>query len=180
MITGRNIALIGFMASGKTSVGALLGERTGLPFIDIDRILEDLEGLSVAEIFARRGEAYFREREGRLFRQICEGSSQIIACGGGTTIDQQNRDCLAARCVAVWLRASAGEILQRIAEPGAPVRPMLREGDRSLIVPELMRRREAFYAGAELIVETDGRTVEEIAGEIAARLGLPGMDPRCA
>lgn len=179
MIEGRNIALVGFMAAGKTSVGIRLAEQTGLPFYDVDRIVEDLEGASVADIFARRGEAYFREREGLIFRQVCEGSSQIIACGGGTVIDERNRDCLAARCVAVWLRASAGAILQRIAEPGAPVRPLVRNGDAGLVVPDLMRRREVLYAQADLVVETDGRPVDEIAREIAIRLGLPGAEERC-
>lgn len=180
MIDGRNIALIGFMAAGKTSVGKRLAERTGLPFFDIDRIVEEIEGASVADIFARRGEAYFREREGLVFRQICEGANQIIACGGGTVIDERNRECIEHRCHAVWLRASAGAVLQRIAEPGAPIRPLVREVDPGIVVPELMRRREALYAGADLVIETDGRSIEEIALEIQMRLGLPGLGAPCA
>ena len=99
-----NIALVGFMASGKSSVGHALGEMTGLPFRDVDRLVEEAERLTVPEIFGLLGEPYFREVEGRLFRTLCEGEGQIIGCGGGTLLDPRNRAALRAHCVAIWLR----------------------------------------------------------------------------
>jgi len=172
MIAGRNVALIGFMASGKTSVGEALSVRTGLPFRDVDGLIEGMEGATIAEIFATRGEAYFREREGALFRGLCEGQDQIIGCGGGTLMDPRNRTALVTRCVAVWLRASAAETIRRIETPGAPMRPLVKGADPRIIVPSLLRAREGLYQGAELLVDTDGRTIEEITEEIRLALDL--------
>ena len=173
MIAGRNVALIGFMASGKTSVGEALSLRTGLPFRDVDGLIERMEGATIAEIFATRGEPHFREREGVLFRELCDGQDQIIGCGGGTLMDPRNRAALMTRCVAVWLRASVAETIRRIETPGAPVRPLVKGTDSRIIVPSLLRAREGLYEGADLLVETDGRTIEEITEEIRLALALP-------
>jgi shikimate kinase len=168
-----NIALVGFMASGKSSVGQVLGSRTGLPFRDVDHLVEEAEGMSVGEIFALRGEPHFREAEGDLFRRLCAGEGQIIGCGGGTLIDPRNRAALRARCVAIWLRASAGELIRRLETTRGDARPLLAGGEPRLVVPSLLPAREGLYRGADISIETDGRGVEEIASEIIQRLSLP-------
>jgi shikimate kinase len=172
VIPKRNIALIGFMAAGKTSVGLALSALTRIPFVDVDLCIEEAEGMSVAEIFAAKGEPYFREAEGAVFRRLCEGSGRIIGCGGGTLIDPRNRAALVDGCRTVWLRVSAEDVLNRIARPDAPVRPLV-EGAPRLIVPKLLQTRESLYGIADLTIETAGRGIDEIAQEIRFSLCLP-------
>ncbi len=170
-LPGSNLALIGFMAAGKTSVGVALSLRTGLPFRDVDAAIQKAEGKSIHEIFASQGEDYFRSREGAIFRDLCAGFGQIIGCGGGTLVSPENRAILKARCYSIWLKTSQPEILRRIEAPGAPVRPLVEGADPRLIVPGLLKRREPFYGGAELIIDTDQRTVEEVVEAICLSLG---------
>lgn len=179
MIGAPNIALVGFMGSGKTSVGAALSALTGMPFHDVDRIIEEREGVSIAEIFATRGEATFRARESSVFRLLCEGSGNIIGCGGGTLIDPRNMTAMRQRCVGVWLRTSVPGILERIDARGAAVRPLLQGGSPEVIVPRLLSSREALYAEADLVIDTDGRSVVEIAEDLCRQLGLPMRFPPC-
>jgi shikimate kinase len=136
--------------------------------------VESDEGLSVGEIFERHGEAYFRELEGEVFRRLCREEQQIIGCGGGTLIDPQNQAMLRTRCCAVWLWASAGEIIRRIEQPGAPVRPLVKGEDLRVVIPRLLEKREGLYRIADLVVDTDGKSLDSIALEICRRLGLTG------
>lgn len=168
----RNIALIGFMTAGKSQVGLALAARTGLPFHDVDALIEGVEGRPVHRIFETDGEPYFRRLEARILAELCAGSGQIIGCGGGTVLAEENRRLLEARCVRVWLRVSASSVLARLEQPDSPRRPLLENRETGLVVPELLRQREAFYAESDELVETDGRAVSEIAEEIALRLGL--------
>jgi shikimate kinase len=168
-----NIALIGFMAVGKTSVGQVLSVRCGMPFRDVDQLVEEGERASIAEIFALRGEQYFREVEGRIFRALCAGEGQIIGCGGGTLLDPLNRAALRSRCVVVWLRASAQEVIRRLAASGVDARPLLKGNEPRIVVPPLLSAREDLYRGADLPIETEGRSAAEIAAEIAQILSLP-------
>jgi shikimate kinase len=173
MMGAGNIALVGFMASGKTSVGEALSAMTGIAFHDVDRIVEELEGMSVAEIFASGGEAVFRAREAAVFRQLCEQSGVIIGCGGGTLIDPVNRAALHARCVGVWLRTSVREILDRVGSRDAAIRPLLQGDAPEVVVPRLLAARESLYEEADIVIDTDGRDVVEIADEVRRTLGLP-------
>lgn len=180
MIGSPNIALVGFMGSGKTSVGEALSAMTGLPFRDVDRLVEEAEGAPVSEIFAGRGESVFRAREGAIFRHLCEGSGTIIGCGGGTLLDPRSRAALHARCVGVWLRTSVAELIRRIDGRGAAIRPLLQGGAPARIVPDLLAARETLYGEADLVIDTDGRGVVEIADEIRRTLGLPSRLGPCA
>ncbi len=168
----RNIALIGFMAAGKTQVGAALSRRSGLPFVDVDALVESLEQAPVHRIFREKGEAYFRRLETIVLRNLCEGSGAIIGCGGGTVLAEENRRMLHERCILVWLRVSGGEVLDRLARPDSPRRPVLEGLDPARVVPDLLRAREPWYEEADFKIETDGRSVEDIAEEISLRLGL--------
>lgn len=176
MLVDRNIALIGFMAAGKTQVGLRLGERTGMPFVDIDHLIVQLEQRTVEEIFREKGEPYFRAVEARLLGELCRGSSQIIGCGGGTVLGEENRKALKRRCETVWLRVSESQVLHRLEDPKAPRRPLLEGLDAAHVVHDLLEKREPLYAQADHIVETDGRTVDAVAEEIVVRLGLAAVD----
>jgi shikimate kinase len=167
-----NVALVGFMGAGKTSVGRVLAERTGLAFCDLDAEIERHAAMSVPDIFSRQGEPAFREMERALLAGFCAGSNQVIACGGGTLLDARNREVVKERCVSVWLRASPEEILQRVSRRGLAARPLLQGAEPEQIVPELLRAREATYRGADLVVDTDGRGVSEVAEEVRRILGL--------
>ena len=172
----KNIALLGFMTAGKTRVGQALSRRTGLPFHDIDALIEGIEGQSIQRIFQTQGEAYFRALETRVLTELCQGGGQILSCGGGTVLAAENRQRLRERCVSVWLVVSSDQVLLRLADPESPRRPLLEGRDPAILVPELMRQREALYAetlaGGGFRVETDGREIEEVAADIALRLGL--------
>jgi shikimate kinase len=169
----RNIALIGFMGSGKTSVGRELARRVGFVFCDLDERIESAEGMSVSEIFASRGEGSFRERERAIFSELCAGEGQVIACGGGTFLDPRNREVARPHCLTIWLRAPAEEIVKRVTRPSAPKRPLLEGADPAEVIPVLLRAREGTYEGADLVVETQGRSVGDVAEEIRTALGLP-------
>jgi len=174
----KNIALLGFMTAGKTQVGLALAGRTGLPFRDVDALIEGLEREPIHRIFQLHGEPYFRALESRVLSELCAGSGQILSCGGGTVLAPENRQRLRERCVSIWLGVSPDEALRRLGGPDSPRRPLLEGRDVTQIVPDLMRQREVLYAqtvaGEDfgLKVETDGRSIEEVAKEIALRLGL--------
>lgn len=170
---GRNLALVGFMTAGKTQVGGALASLTGLAFVDVDAVVEGLEGMPVHRIFSEKGEPHFRRMEAAVLRDLCRGTGTIIGCGGGTVLAEENRALLAARCVTVWLRVSRDEVLRRLDGPGSPRRPLLEGLDPEATVARLMPARDPLYRGADIEVETDGRTVEAIAREITLRLGLP-------
>lgn len=168
-----NIALVGFMGAGKSSVGRVLARRTGLLFCDLDTEIEREVGLAIPEIFARHGEPFFREQERSALAALCSGSQRVIACGGGTLLDPRNREIVRERCVSVWLRASTEELLRRVTARPLPARPLLQGAEPGQIIPELLRAREATYQGADLTVLTDGLDVFEVAEEIRRLLGLP-------
>lgn len=176
MFQEKNIALIGFMAAGKTQVGLRLAVRTGMPFVDIDALITQLEQRTVEEIFREKGEPYFRGVESRLLEELCRGGSQIIGCGGGTVLAEGNRMLLQSRCTTVWLRVSVDQVLLRLEDPAAPRRPLLEGLDPSRVVRDLLAVREPLYGLADHVVDTDGRTVDAVAEEIVVRLGLPTAD----
>jgi shikimate kinase len=168
-----NLAILGFMAAGKTRVGRELARATGLGFVDVDEEIERRVGLPVHRIFETRGEPFFREAESAALRELCGRTGVILACGGGTVLREQNRSLLREHCVRIWLRASRTEILARLARPSAPRRPLLEGQDVPVLVDALLREREPYYQECDLTVETDGRGPVEIAREIARRLRLP-------
>lgn len=172
VLLAKNIALVGFMTAGKTQVGERLSFRTGLPFRDVDRLVEEVAKAPVQRIFETLGEPWFRQIESRILTELCAGSGQIIGCGGGTVLRPENRQVLRDRCVTFWLRVSVAYVRTRLEEPGTPQRPLLAGRDLDLLIPELLRQREPLYAEADEVIETDGRTVDDVAEEIVARLGF--------
>jgi len=169
----RNLALTGFMTAGKSLVGQELARRTGMPLVDIDQLICEIERMPVHEIFRTRGEPYFRRIESQLLHQLCQGSGQVISCGGGTVLDPANLELLRNRCVTVWLRVSEESVLRRLEDPTSPQRPLLESLEPGIVVHKLLLQREPLYAQADFVVDTDGRTVQEVADEIIRELGIP-------
>jgi shikimate kinase len=163
-----HISLVGFMGSGKSTVGEHLAHTLRRPFFDMDRVIETRMGKSVAEIFAGEREAKFREYEYRLLLELA-GSLQpsVIACGGGAPCFAGAMDLLNVHTVTVYLQASA-EILYERLKSEAAQRPLLQgKGDLRQFIAELLAQREPFYRKAKHTVCVAGKTVGEIVREIA-------------
>ena len=166
------IVLVGFMGSGKSSVGRELARRFGAPFVDVDERIESAAGCRIRELFAREGEPAFRVREKAALLDALSVKGCVIATGGGAFADEENRDLLRAYAPVVYLEAAVETILERVA--GDLGRPLLRGGDREEVVRELLSRRVPGYRTADVTVRTDGRTVEEVAGQVAEWIGRTG------
>jgi len=163
--TFPGVVLVGFMGSGKSSVGRQLARRFGAPFVDMDERIESAAGSPIRDLFAREGEPAFREREKAALRDALSVKGCVIATGGGAFSDEENRILLRSYAPVVYLEAAVETLLGRLA--GDLGRPLLRGGDREEVVRELLSRRVPGYRTADVTVRTDGRTVEEVAGQVA-------------
>jgi shikimate kinase len=159
------VVLVGFMGSGKSSVGRELARRYEVPFVDVDVWIESATGCRIRDLFAREGEAAFREREKAALREVLSVKGCVIATGGGAFVDEENRVLLRSYAPVVYLDAAVETLLGRLAADLG--RPLLRGGDREEVVRELLSRRVPGYRTADVTVPTDGRTVEEVAVQVA-------------
>jgi shikimate kinase len=159
------IVLVGFMGSGKSSVGRELARRFGAPFVDVDERIESAAGCRIRDLFAREGEPAFREREKGALREVLSVKGCVIATGGGAFADEENRVLLRSYAPVVYLDTTVETLLERLA--GDLGRPLLRGGNREEVVRVLLSRRLPGYRTADATVRTDGRTVEEVAVEVA-------------
>lgn len=165
---GDNLFLGGFMASGKSSVGRELARITGRAFLDLDEVIEQRTGMTVAEIFARKGEAQFRRLEARTLREVCELENCIVALGGGVLVDEDNRRIVKDSGSLVILDARPETVsLRGENQPGR--RPLLEKGD----LDELWLRRRKAYDCGDLRIETDDLTVDEVVRTILESFDLP-------
>ncbi|MBI5481444.1 MAG: 3-dehydroquinate synthase [Deltaproteobacteria bacterium] len=173
---GGAVLLWGFMGTGKSSVGPLLARALGWTFVDLDEVIAAAAGASLADLFAREGEAAFRVREQQALWAAVARPGVVVAPGGGALCSDEALDRARAAGPLVVLRADVDEILRRIG--GGARRPLLaRAADPRRAAQDLLAARRRFYDDADLAVATDGRTPAVIAVEIAAwlrRHGLPG------
>ncbi len=165
-----NIALIGFMGTGKTSVGAMLKDLMAMDSVECDDRIVEKAGMSINEIFEKYGEEYFRDLESEAL-ESCENLRQtVISCGGGAVLRRRNVDSLKKHSRIVLLTASPQTILDRIGD--SDDRPKLRGKKNVKAIAEMMAERELYYRdAADVVVDTDGKTVLEVCEEIIA---LPG------
>ena len=163
----KNVVLIGFMGTGKTSVGRLLAARLGCAFHDLDKKIEERHGMSIPAMFAEYGEPYFRAREKEAVQDAACRSNLVIATGGGTVKDAENAALLRQNGILVALTADADTILTRTAARGArPVLDRADEGDRRAAVVRLLTERRHIYADADITVDTSGRSPLEVTAYI--------------
>jgi shikimate kinase len=159
-----NVALIGFMGSGKTSVGKILADLSGKKLVEVDSIIALTAGKSIPQIFLEDGEIVFREREIEAIKKIVSGRNQIIDCGGGVVLNKINIDRLRKNAVVVWLKAPADIIAGR-TRSDRNERPLLKGNITVPKIQELLRSRELLYEMAADIQidssELDARTVAE-------------------
>ena len=164
---GLNIALTGFMGTGKSTVGRRLARDLGLKFLDIDDLIEKEAGMSVKEIFGTLGEASFRRTESEVIvklRQGSFGSGIVLSTGGGAVADPVNRKRLRQWGVLVCLTASVDEILRRVG--GRDDRPLLSGPDRRGTAERLLAERREAYAEADFTVDTTSAGIEEVVERI--------------
>lgn len=158
------------MGVGKTIVGKILSEKTGLTYVDLDEEIVKRAGKSIPEIFAEEGEASFRALENQVTLDIAGSKGQIIACGGGTVLKPENRDSLQASSSMVLLTADPEIILQRVEAEGE-TRPLLMVDDKVGKICSLLSERNPKYVeAADLIVDTSDLTPMEVADEILKNL----------
>lgn len=161
------IVLVGFMGAGKTTTGRALAGHLGLPFVDTDELIAARAGRPVPEVFARDGEAAFRALEREVVAEVLSGRAAVVALGAGALNDEGTRAALEGATV-VHLRVSFEQALARVG--GDEGRPMLRLADPFVLYEE---RRLLYEDACDLAVDTDLRSPEEVAEELAARLGAP-------
>ena len=110
----RSIVLVGMMGAGKSSIGRKLATQLGIPFVDADSEIEEAAGMSIPDIFARNGEAYFRAGEARVIARLLDGEAKVIATGGGAFMRPETRAAISAKGVSVWLKADFEVLARRI------------------------------------------------------------------
>lgn len=162
----NSLILIGYMGSGKTSVGHRLARRLKLPFWDTDQLIEEKEGLSIGEIFSTQGEEAFRQMETCCLRRLMEdGSAGVISVGGGTPLREENRRLLKEMGRVYYLKAEPATIFERVKSDDT--RPLLQtENPRERIEEMLKQREPAYISGADRVIRVENKSVEEIAEEI--------------
>jgi len=159
------ILLIGFMGAGKTSVGRSLARALGWRFVDFDDAIVAEEGRTVAAIFRDSGEPHFRGVEARVGQALLAQREVVLASGGGWAAEPGRLDEVPSGTETFWLRVSPSEALRRASrDPGK--RPLLAVESPEERIARLLEEREPAYARAGSVVDTDGRTVEDVTTEI--------------
>ncbi len=165
--TRQNIVLVGFMGTGKSSVGRRVARKLGFEFIDTDRVLAEHAGMEIAEIFARHGEAHFRELETGALESLGQFTRSVIATGGGIVLRARNRELLRGLGFVVGLTASEEVIFERVSRNSK--RPLLQnENPRDAVCRLLAERRALYEEAAEFTIDTSLIGHDEVAETIAA------------
>ena len=160
-----NIVLIGFMGTGKTTISEQLCKMYGMEIIDMDQVIVEREGRSIPEIFATEGEEYFRTLETNLLIELQSRNNAIISCGGGAAMRERNVVEMKKNGKVVLLTATPETIYERVKD--SDDRPVLKRRKNVKGIAELMEvRRPKYEAAADIVIQTDHKTVVEICEEI--------------
>ncbi|HVB22638.1 MAG TPA: 3-dehydroquinate synthase [Ktedonobacteraceae bacterium] len=187
----RNIFLVGLSGSGKSSVGRLLAERLDIPFYDTDVLVEEQCGMTIAAIFAERGETYFRDCESRVLAEVArKPEGAVIATGGGIVLRKANRELLHAQGASVYLSVHPTIALERLAaqhealaaaDQVPEIRPLLAGSEPLTTLQQLLETRSTWYEDADFTCSTEGKSAEQIVHAIIAMLicsyELDGIPP---
>lgn len=166
----NNIILIGFMGSGKTSVGKALAEKLAFSFLDTDLYIEQKEKMSISHIFDEKGEQYFRDLETSVLKELLEGTRDtVLAVGGGTPLRKENQELLQQLGCVIYLQITPQTVMEHLA--GDTTRPLLQCEDPAKKIEELLTARQPLYQeAANRSVSVDGRAVEQIVEDICEKI----------
>jgi len=159
---GRTLALIGFMAAGKTTVGTKVADGLGLEFIDTDALIVEREGMPIFQVFGFKGEDGFRDVETEVIREVAGREGVVISLGGGAILRDENVALLREHCVLVHLKVSFPVVMDRTQ--GDVDRPLLNDMLQGMDL--YMQRRELYGSVADVTVDTDDLTVDEVVQEV--------------
>ena len=167
-IFSKNIVLVGFMGTGKTSVGKILARKLNREVFDVDALIEENEGRKIADIFEEDGEARFRQIEKEAIKKIAENENVVITTGGGAALEAENMQVLRAKGWIVALTASPETIYNRVRN--SRHRPLLKSPNMFLEIKRLLAERKKFYEVADYSFETDRKTPSQVADGILMTL----------
>jgi shikimate kinase len=159
----RSVVLVGMMGAGKSTVGRRLAARLRLPFLDADIEIEAAAGMTIPEIFAAHGEAYFRDGEARVIARLLDSGPTVLATGGGAFMREETRSRIRSQAVSIWLKADAGVIMRRVKRRAD--RPLLQTADPAATVGRLIEEREPVYQHADLTIWSRDVPHEKIVDE---------------
>jgi shikimate kinase len=165
----RSIVLVGMMGVGKSSVGRRLAARLSIPFVDADSEIENAAKMTIPEIFARHGEAYFRSGEARVLARLLDSGPQVLATGGGAFMNEDTRALIKLKGVSIWLHADLDVLLRRTSKRRSD-RPLLQTEDPTATLRALLAEREPTYALADLTVQSREVPHEAIVADLMTAL----------
>ena len=168
----RNLVLVGFMGSGKTSVGRLVARQLGREFVDADHEIEKRENCDIPTIFSAAGETEFRRIEREVIRDLSARENLVIAPGGGAVLNPENLADLARTGTVICLRAAPETVLARVGHDTN--RPLLKAPDRLERIRDLLQKRQPIYDAIPLQVVTDGLNTHEVAQRVVALFSAEG------
>ena len=162
------VVLVGMMGAGKTSIGRRLANLLHLPFLDADAEIEKAANLTIAEIFAKHGEADFRDGEKRVVARLLASGPAVLATGGGAYMSEETRERCRADGVTIWLKADVPVLLDRVRKKGN--RPLLDRPDPDAVMRQLLAEREPTYALADITIASREGPHQVVIGDIVSAL----------
>lgn len=172
MTLPKPLVLIGLMGAGKSKIGRMLAGGMNVPFADSDNEIEHSAGMSIASIFDRYGEPSFRDLEVRVLTSLITGKDGsppgVVATGGGAFMRDEIRTLIRDNAISIWLRAEPATLAGRISNTDS--RPLLKGKDAAAVLTDLAEQRYPVYAGADLIVDTDGLTTDAAVKKVSAAM----------
>jgi len=165
----KTVVMVGMMGAGKTAVGTALARLLRVPFLDSDEEIVRAANRSIAEIFERDGEAFFRDREAEVIGRLLRGSPCVLSTGGGAFLAERNRRQIGEAGLSVWLRADLDLLWQRVRHKST--RPLLRTANPRQTLREIYEARQPIYALADLAVDASpDYSVEQMAARVLEAL----------
>ena len=172
----NNLFLIGFMGAGKSSVSAGLGRMLGREVVEMDERIAAQEGMSIPELFAQKGEPYFRACETALLKSFSQGAPRIVSCGGGVPLREENVAAMRESGTVVLLTASPEVILERVKD--SDERPLLQgHKDVPYIAALMEQRRPRYEAAADITVDTSRLNIEEVCRQVLRQVSERDNEP---
>ena len=164
-----HVALLGLRGAGKSTVGPLLAQRMGVPFVELDARIEAASGLSLDEIFQVHGESYYRAVERAELGRLLSGEPCVFAVGGGLVTDEDSYETLRRQARTVWLRAAPEDHWRRVIAQG-DTRPMADNEQAFVDLRRILSTREPLYERAEVVVDTSGSELDAVVAAVAGEL----------